>query len=125
MMFRNLDSNSDWQWGQGLQSYVGGQQAIALNVKTRLLSFLGNAFWDVLAGINWFVYFGTPGQSAQILLSTQAVILQSYGITKVANVFLSTVNGVTANLQFNAYTIYSQTQPYSQNLQVALPGQGT
>lgn len=123
MLFRGLTSNSDWQFGQGLESYVSGEQAIGLNIKTRLLSFLGNCFFDNLAGINWFVYFGTPGQQQQILLSTQAVILQSYGVTKVNSVLLNQLSNGTAILTFNINDIYSQNVPYSQTLQVNSPAQ--
>ena len=124
MLFRGLDANNDWQFGRGLESYVSNEQAVGLNIKTRILSFLGNCFFDILAGINWFVYFGTPGQSQQILLSTQAVILQSYGVTKVNNINLNQKPDGSAIINFNINTIYSQTAPYSQTLQVNSPAQG-
>lgn len=123
MIFRSLDANNDWSFGQGLESYVSGEQAIGLNIKTRILSFLGNCFFDMLAGINWFIYFGTPGKSQQIILSTQAVILQSYGVTKVNNVTLNTLANGSAILTFNINDIYSPTVPYSQTLQVNSPAQ--
>lgn len=123
MIFRSLDSNGDWNFGQGLESYVSGEQAIGLNIKTRILSFLGNCFFDMLAGINWFIYFGTPGQRQQIILSTQAVILQSYGVTKVNSVTLNQLDNGSAILTFNINDIYSPTVPYSQTLQVNSPAQ--
>lgn len=124
MLFRSIDSNGDWNFGLGLESYVSGEQAIGLNIKTRLLSFLGNCFFDILAGINWFVYFGTPGQTQQILLSTQAVILQSYGVTKVNSVTINQLPNGSAILTFNINDIYSPNVPYSQTLQVNSPAQG-
>ena len=124
MIFRGLDSNGDWQFGQGLQSYVSGEAAIGLNIKTRLLSFLGNCFFDMLAGINWFIYFGTPGQQQQILLSVKAVILQSYGVTKVNNVTLNELSNGSMILTFNIFDLYSPSTPYSQSLQVNSPTQG-
>lgn len=123
MLFRGLKANNDWQFGQGTESYVSGEQAIGLNIKTRILSFLGNCFFDVLSGINWFVYFGTPGQSQQMLLSIQAVILQSYGVTKVNSLTLNQLPNGSAIITFNINDIYSSTVPYSQTLQVNSPAQ--
>jgi len=123
-MFRGLDASGDWQFGQGTESYVQGEQAIGLNIKTRLLSFLGNCFFDMLAGINWFVYFGTPGQQQQILLSVRAVILQSYGVTKVNSVTLNEKENGSMILTFNIFDLYSPSTPYSQSLQVNSPTQG-
>ena len=124
MMFRSLDINHDWNFGQGLQSYVSGEQAIGLNIQTRILSFVGDCFFDMLAGINWFIYFGTPNQTQQTLLSVQACILQSYGVTKVNSVTMNETSAGSLYLTFNIYDIYSQTAPYSQTLQVNSPGQG-
>lgn len=122
MLFRGLTANNDWQFGSGTESYVGGEAAIGLNIKTRLLSFLGNCFFDIAAGINWFIYLGTPGQSQQILLSTQAVILQSYGVTKVNSVTLNQNKSGQAVLTFNINDIYSTN--YQQSLIVQSPNQG-
>lgn len=33
-MFRALDNNGDWQFGKGKQSYVTGEDEIALDVKS-------------------------------------------------------------------------------------------
>ena len=41
MTFRNLTAENDWIWGTGKNSYVTENQEIALNIKTRVLSFLG------------------------------------------------------------------------------------
>ena len=124
MIFRSLDASHDWNFGQGLQSYATGKAAIGLNVQTRILSFLGNCFFDTLAGINWLIYFGTPGQTQQILLSVQACILQSYGVTKVNSVTLNETLAEGVILTFNINDMYSKNAPYSQSLQVNSPGQG-
>ena len=102
---------------------MDGEQAIGLNIKTRILSFIGNCFFDMLAGINWQIYLGTPGQQQQIILSVQAIILQSYGVTKVNNVTLNENARGQALLTYNINDIFSPTVPYSQNLQVNSPVQ--
>ena len=122
MIFRSLDSSGDWNFGQGLESYAFGEQAIGLNIRTRILSFVGNCFFDMLAGINWFLYFGTPGKEQQTLLSVKANILQAYGVTSVNSVTMNLDLNGGLNLTFNIYDIYSPTAPYSQTLQVNSPG---
>lgn len=52
MIVRALDINGDWTFGQGKGNYLTNQAAIAQNVQTRLLSFLGDCFFDPTAGIN-------------------------------------------------------------------------
>lgn len=54
MSFRNLDGNHDWVFGSGLSDYVTGNQEVGLNIKTRILSFLGDCFFAPLEGIDWW-----------------------------------------------------------------------
>lgn len=118
MLFRGLDSNGDFQFGQGTESYVFGEAAIGLNIKTRLLSFINNCFFDMAAGIDWFTYLGLPGKQQQTLLSIRANILQAYGVVSINSVTLNLNDQTrTANITFNISTIYSQN--YIQSLQVS------
>ncbi len=117
MIFRSLDGSGDWEFGKGKESYQYGQGAIGLNIKTRLLSFLNDCFFDMNAGIDWFTYFGLPNKNDEILLRARAVILQSYGVVSVNKIDLiqnrSTRNAV---ITYNINTIY--TTQYVENLQV-------
>ena len=54
MSFRNLDGEGDWIWGLNKNSYVNQSQEIALNIKTRILSFLGDCFFAPTEGIDWW-----------------------------------------------------------------------
>lgn len=80
MIFRNLDANGDWKFGQGYSNFVTGDQAIALNIKTRLLSWLNDCFFDKNAGIDWLNFLGSLGKKAQLNSKVTQVILQSYGV---------------------------------------------
>lgn len=120
MIIRALTTSGDWQFGQGTESYNFNAAAVAENIQTRILSFLGNCWWDTNAGIDWFTYFGSPGKQQQTVLSVQAVILASYGVTKVNSVTLN-LNDFTraAVLTYNINSIYSSN--YSQQIQVINP----
>ena len=53
-MIRNLDTNHDWTFGAGLSNYVTENLEVALNIKTRVLSFLGDCFFAPTEGIDWW-----------------------------------------------------------------------
>ena len=54
MSFRNLDENHDWTFGCGKSNYVIQNQEVGLNIKTRVLSFLGDCFFAPNEGIDWW-----------------------------------------------------------------------
>lgn len=117
MIFRSIDGQGDWQFGKGKESYQYGQGAISLNVKTRLLSFLNDCFFDMNAGIDWFTYFGLPNKNDEIILRSRAVILQSYGVVSVNSILLNQDRNLrNAILTYSINTIY--TVNYQENLQV-------
>lgn len=109
MIIRNLDSDGDMTFGQGKQNYLTGQNAIALNIKTRLLCFLNNCVWDMASGIDWFTYLRKPGYKNQIVLAVKSVILQSFGVVKVNQVSVSAlgVQPRSLALSYNVTTVYS------------------
>lgn len=116
MLIRALDATGDWTFGQGTESYLYGELAIGENIKTRILSFLNNCYFDTGAGIDWFTYFGLPGKQQITLLSIRAVILQSYGVVKINSLNVNmNENQRSAIITYNIATIYSPN--YSQNLQ--------
>lgn len=106
MIIRNLDSNGDITFGSGTQNYLTGQQAIALNIKTRILSFLNNCVWDMASGIDWFSFLTTPANAVQLQLVIKATILQSNGVISVNDVSISQ-NGRQVNLTYSVNTIYT------------------
>lgn len=89
MKVRGLNSNHDFTFGAGLNNYLANNAAIAQNVNTRLNSVLGNCYFDLVTGINWFYLLGSSGQQALLALNLS-----------IANTILGT-DGVTGILQLN------------------------
>ena len=119
MRIRGLDNNGDFQFGSGKANYLNNQPAIALNIRTRLLSFLGNCWFDSQAGIDWLTYLGTSGAAKNqknLLLSIQAIIKQSYGVVSI-NSLSAGVSGRMINIQANINTIFTSNY----NLNVSQP----
>ena len=110
MKIRALSELGDWKFGKGIQSYNFGQNAIAENIQTRLLSFFGDCWFDILAGIDWTRLLGNKGTKQEIELRVRAMILQSYGVVRV-NTLNVIFNGANRNilLQYSVDTIYGQS----------------
>ena len=119
IIIRALDSLGDWTFGLGKQNYLSTQKAINLNIQTRLLEFLNNAFWNMDAGMDWTRLLGTPGTKQEITLSSRSIILNSYGVNSVNSISIvysrSTRNII---LSYNINTIY--TSNFNAELQVNL-----
>lgn len=106
MIFRSLDGTGDWNFGSGLASYATGNQAIAFNVQTSILSFLKDCWFAPAAGIAWLSLLGTPGTQQQIELTVKGTILQCYGVTQVNSV-VANVNGRNLTITYNINTIFN------------------
>lgn len=82
MRFRALDENGDWTFGKGRNNYLKDNQALMLNIKTRLLEFLNDCFWDMDKGIDWWTLLGGKNLKS-ILVDVQRTILRSYQVKKI------------------------------------------
>lgn len=111
MSVRAIDENRDWQFGQGLQSYRNGTEEIAQMIKTRVLSFLGDCFFDTGAGIDWINLLGKGSQRERDLRkSISLTILETPGVVALNSVDVA-MDAVSRNLiiSYNVATIYSQS----------------
>jgi hypothetical protein len=80
MRVRALDENGDWTFGKGKNSYLVDKQALGQNITTRLKSFLGDCFFDLRAGIDWFTLMGGKDQLS-IELNVATTILNTPDVT--------------------------------------------
>jgi hypothetical protein len=88
MIIRELDIDGDWTFGKGKNNYLREKKALMLNLKTRILSFLGDCFFDLISGINWFNLLGSKDQlSLKLAIST--TILNTPDITGIMSLNLS------------------------------------
>lgn len=92
MLFRNLDQNGDWQFGKGLQDITDLDTAIGLNIRTRILSWVGDCFWDTEAGIDWVNRLGSKNSQDLLDLDLRRLILQSEGVTGLVNFDIKVIN---------------------------------
>lgn len=107
MIFRDLDQNHDWTFGKGKQNLAAQNKAIGLNIKTRILSWVGDCFFDQPAGIDWINRLGSKNQRALLELDLRRIILQSEDVTGI-NSFDTVLNGRNFSARYSVSTIYSQ-----------------
>mgnify|MGYP001140431542 CR=1 FL=1 len=109
MTMRNLDpAGEDWTFGAGRNNYVDKNQEIALNVKTRVLSFLGDCFFDTEAGIDWFNLLDYRYQD-RLENSVQDVILKTPGVVGINSVDVLLGGNRNIIISYNLQTIYSSS----------------
>lgn len=108
MKFRALDGNWDWKLGKGTGSYSGDSQAIAYDVKSKILSWVGDCFFDVQAGIDWKNILGSKDQKSQLDDAIKKIIVEEYGIIELS-FFESEISDRTYHCTVRFKTIYNET----------------
>ena len=106
MIFRHIDNNHDFTFGSGPANYISGNAAIGLNIETRILSWVGDCFFDTGAGIDWSNRLGGKNQQALLQLDLRRIILQSYGVTGIVNLSV-TLTGRSFYASYTVNTIFS------------------
>lgn len=117
MIFRNLDINGDWEFGRGKSDYISQNKAIGVNVKTRLISWVGDCFFAQNEGIDWYNRLGSTAQRTLLELDIRRVILQSEGVTGIIE-FDTFLNGRIFTADYSIETVYSQS--YADKLSLEL-----
>jgi hypothetical protein len=108
MIIRNLDANSDWTFGKGTENYLQGDAAIALNIRTRIYSWLNDCFFAMSAGIDWFNRLGGKNQRTLLEADLRRIILQSDGVTGIISLY-TVLNGRAFTASYNITTINSKS----------------
>ena len=106
-MFRSLIAD-DWDFGNGYGSYVTEEQEIALNVKTRVLSFLGDCFFATNEGIDWWNLLDYRYQD-RLENAVQDVIKNTPGVTAINSVDVLVGANRKIRLHYDIQTIYSKS----------------
>lgn len=107
MSVRALDVNGDWIYGIGRSAFITRNAEVAQSIKTRLLCFLGDCFFDQGAGIDWLNELGSKDQIG-LNLAISAVILNTQYVTGVRQLSVD-LNHVTRifTLRYTVQTTYS------------------
>jgi hypothetical protein len=112
MIVRSLDENHDWTFGKGRNNYLKDRAAIVQNINTRLLSFLGDCFFALNEGLDWFNLLGGKS-SAAIRVAVATKILDTEGVTGLVEISFSIDENRSISISYEAETIYGSTQQQS------------
>lgn len=105
---RAIDSSGDWLFGKSLNDYVSKNAAVQQDIKTRILEFLGNCFFNTVAGIDWFNLLGSKNELA-LSLAISAVILNTENVTSILQLRISLNAARALFVSYQVQTTYSVT----------------
>lgn len=107
MIIRKVDEDNDWQFGKGLSNYARNDQAIGQNIKSRVLSWVGDCFFALPEGVDWKGRLDV-GQQKALTEEVRTIILQSFGVVGVQSVqVLFNSTSRLFSVQYEADTIFS------------------
>ena len=102
--FRNLSTTGDWEFGRGVQSYAQDLAALKLDIKTRILSWVGDCFFSMTDFIDWKNLMNY-GMTAQLKLALKEVAFRTNGVMRVNSIDVA-MSGRTATIQISVDTIF-------------------
>lgn len=107
MIFRNLTSSGDWQFGAGKDSYARNDNAIRLSIETSLRTFLGECFFAPDVGQPWFDIINYKNKDL-IVLTIKSAITQLYGVITVNELEYTFDLNRTLTIKYDINTLYTK-----------------
>ena len=108
MRVRSLDTLGDFSFGKSKSDYKKDSDAVAQLISTRLKSFLGDCFFDLGAGIDWFNLLGSK-RMLELKLAISAMILNTPDVTGIIEVSTNLDHNRKVTIQYSVNTIYGRT----------------
>lgn len=108
MIVRALNGANDWEFGKGKNDYKRDLKAVTQNIKTRLMSFLGDCFFDTSAGIDWFNLLGGKDRLA-LELAISSTILNTQNVTGLRQMSVSESPTRRITIQYRVQTTFGET----------------
>lgn len=110
MIIRTIDAQGDWVFGSGKSSYKKDLPALKQNIKTRLLEWKGDCFFDSGAGVDWNSRLGNKSQLQPLIDEVRAVILKTDGITEVLSLDSALSDDRNLTVNFSIKTAFGEVQ---------------
>ena len=107
MRVRALDSNHDWTFGKGQNDYLRDNSAVVQLIDTNLNSFLGDCFFDLNAGLDWFNILGSKNQ-LQTQLVINNTILNTDNVLTIVEVSYNLSDTRSMTVKYQVISLYSQ-----------------
>lgn len=105
MRVRAVDNLNDWLFGKGRNDYVRDAAAVAQMIKTRLQSFLGDCFFDLGNGVDWFNLNGAKDLD-ELKINITATILNTPEVISATQINLILGQNRKLIIQYEVNTNY-------------------
>ena len=107
MRSRSVNDDNDWEFGKGIASYKNPFLSVQQEIKTRLLEFLGDCFFNQGAGVDWYRLVGSRNQE-ELAIAVSSIILNTDGVTRIVDYTISLDNQRRLQLQYEVDTVYNR-----------------
>lgn len=107
MMYRMLDKDDDWSFGQGLQSYCKDDQAIETAMLVSVRTIQGENWCDRSIGLPWISLMAQKELKDIDLYMIRDYILACRGVAGVENLDLERKENRQIVLKYNLQTVYN------------------
>lgn len=108
MIVRAIDLSGDWTFGKGRNDYLSDNPAVAQNLVTRLRSFLGDCFFDMPAGVDWFNLLGGKNVLG-LTRDVKTVILNTQYVTRIIALGITLDSSRQITLSYEVDTVFPGT----------------
>lgn len=108
MRFRTLDNNWDFNFGKGVQDYATESMAIAYSIKTKILSWYKDCFFDMEEGVDWKNILGSKVSKGDADSAIKKIIVTEEGVTELVY-FESSLDGRNYSCTARIKTVYNET----------------
>jgi hypothetical protein len=117
MIHRQITAIGDWTFGKGISGFATNEQAIELNIRTRLQSWVGDCFFAQQDFVDWSARLD-KGQEQNLVAELTSVILKSFGVVAVTSI-TAVLNDTTriCTVQAQITTIFSPSFQLTMNFQ--------
>jgi hypothetical protein len=85
MITRALTPAGDFTYGNGLQNYLRGEAAVEQNIVTTVNSWVGDSYWAVYFGVDWYNRLDV-GQQDHLVQEIKQVIAGCYGVVGIVSI---------------------------------------
>jgi hypothetical protein len=109
MIVRALDLNHDWTFGKGKNNYLVNNSAVAQLIQTNLLSYTGDCFFDLEAGIDWLNIIGSKNVP-QAQLAINNTILNTPYVQSTVELSINLNQNRSLSITYQVVTLYSQNK---------------
>lgn len=107
MKVRAITNTGEWTFGKGKNNYAKDVNAVAQMIKTRLKSFLGDCFFALGDGIDWFNLNGSKDLD-EIKINIVATILNTPEVISANEVNVTLGQNRNLIVQYEVNTNYGR-----------------